>query len=133
MDYLIDSDVFTDYLGSNGTAIAWVESLIPAGFAISSVAYMETLQGALRSANPAALARHAESLAQTPILPFTEETARLCGHLRHELWSQGKRVRPRALDLMIAATALEHGLTLVTRNRSDYQDIPALSMADEPY
>jgi predicted nucleic acid-binding protein len=30
---------------------------------------------------------------------------------------------------MIAATALEHNLTLVTRNRVDYQDIPGLTLA----
>jgi predicted nucleic acid-binding protein len=35
-------------------------------------------------------------------------------------------VRQRALDLIIAATALEHDLTLVTRNREDFQDIPGL-------
>ena len=115
MAYLIDSDVFTDYLSGNANAIAWVESLIPAGLSISSVTYMETFQGALRSSDPmASQVRHAESLANTPVLPFTEETALRCAYLRHVLWRQGSRVRSRALDLMIAATAIEHGLTLVT-------------------
>ena len=48
--------------------------------------------------------------------------------LRHELTVEGKRVRPRAIDLMIAATAIESNLVLVTRNRSDYADIPGLAM-----
>jgi len=39
---------------------------------------------------------------------------------------QGKRVNNRALDLLIAATAIEHDLTLVTRNLQDYGDIPGL-------
>ena len=48
--------------------------------------------------------------------------------MREALKRQGKRVRPRALDLLIAATTLHYGLTLVTRNRDDYQDIPALHL-----
>lgn len=36
------------------------------------------------------------------------------------------RVRSRLIDLMIAATALEHGLTLATNNAADYRDIPGL-------
>jgi predicted nucleic acid-binding protein len=31
-------------------------------------------------------------------------------------------------DLIIAATALEYGLTVVTRNVHDYRDIPGLSL-----
>ena len=40
----------------------------------------------------------------------------------------GKRVNSRALDLLIAATALEYDLTLVTRNTEDYGDIPGLKL-----
>lgn len=37
-------------------------------------------------------------------------------------------VRPRALDLVTAATALFYDLTLVTRNQRDYADIPRLRL-----
>ena len=36
--------------------------------------------------------------------------------------------RPRILDRMIAATALVHGLTLITINGDDFRDIPGLSL-----
>jgi predicted nucleic acid-binding protein len=32
------------------------------------------------------------------------------------------------MDLMIAATAIEHGLTLATNNPADYRDIPNLQV-----
>lgn len=32
------------------------------------------------------------------------------------------------MDLFIAATAIEHGLSLVTRNTRDYSDIPGLDL-----
>ncbi len=34
----------------------------------------------------------------------------------------------RSLDLIIAATALEYNLTLVTRNTEDYADVPDLKL-----
>jgi predicted nucleic acid-binding protein len=54
--------------------------------------------------------------------------ARRCAELREELRAERKRFRARALDLMIAATAIEHGLTLVTRNTDDYADIGGLDL-----
>jgi predicted nucleic acid-binding protein len=48
------------------------------------------------------------------ILPFDLATARRWGALSASLHND-------SADLMIAATALEHGLTVVTRNVSDFQ------------
>jgi len=48
------------------------------------------------------------------ILPFDLRTARRWGALSA---APGKN----SADLMIAATALEHGLTVVTRNVSDFE------------
>jgi predicted nucleic acid-binding protein len=48
------------------------------------------------------------------VLPFDLRTARRWGALTAALGSD-------SADLMIAATALEHGLTVVTRNVSDFE------------
>jgi hypothetical protein len=48
------------------------------------------------------------------ILPFDLKAARRWGLLSATLGN-------RSADLMIAATALEHGLTVVTRNTSDFE------------
>lgn len=61
-----------------------------------------------------------------PVLPFSVAEARRCAGIRRTLRSQGRRVSTRALDLMIAATAIEHQLVLVTRNVRDYRDVPGL-------
>jgi predicted nucleic acid-binding protein len=48
--------------------------------------------------------------------------------MREDLAHHDTRVRSRALDLITAAIALEHGYTLVTYNRKDYEDIAELSL-----
>ncbi len=52
------------------------------------------------------------------ILPVTESIARRGGILRGQLRARGL-VRTQA-DLLIASTASEHGLTVVTRNTKDF-------------
>lgn len=133
MACLIDSDTFIDYLHEEPDATAWVESLIPAGVSISIVTLMESYQGTFREPDPVtSQERYAHFLRAIPIVPFSEPSAKRCAQMRHDLAVQGKRVRSRALDLMIAATAIEHELILVTRNRADYQDIPGLQLAEAP-
>jgi predicted nucleic acid-binding protein len=63
-------------------------------------------------------------LAVVPALPLSPAIARRCAEVREELDRQGKGFRARAFDLVIAATALEHRLELVTRNLADVADIP---------
>jgi predicted nucleic acid-binding protein len=53
------------------------------------------------------------------ILPVTAEVARRSGELRGQLRFRGQ-VRSQA-DMLIAATAQIHQMTLVTRNRRDFE------------
>lgn len=129
MTYLIDTDWFIDYLFADPAALALINPLVPDEIAISIITYMEAYQGVLRAPDR----RRAESamtavLRSVPVLPYSYAEAQRCASLRETLRTQGKRVRPRALDLLTAAKALEHNLTLVSRNRSDYQDIPGLTL-----
>jgi predicted nucleic acid-binding protein len=54
------------------------------------------------------------------ILPITDDIARRAGDLRGQFRAKGK-TRSQA-DMLIAATAQAHGLTLVTRNQEDFRD-----------
>jgi predicted nucleic acid-binding protein len=89
---------------------------------------METMDGIFRSADPVGARADFEAwlTGGVPVLPFDLALALRTARLRVDLAAQGRRTRSRALDPVVAATALEHGLTLVTRNKADYQDIPNL-------
>lgn len=129
MAYLIDSDIVIDHLSDDPVTPRLLDRLTDAGLTISMITYMEVYQGTLVNLDPtAAQVQLDDFLAGVRIVPISDGVARRCARLRTQLQEEGKRVRSRALDLLIAATALEHGLTLVTRNLSDYDDIPDLSL-----
>lgn len=130
MAYLLDSDVMIDYLAGDPDVRHLIGRLTSSGLAISAITYMEVYQGTLGSPDPGRAQAKLETLVDSvPVVPVSAAIARRCAELRTHLQQQNKRVRPRALDLLIAATALEHRLTLVTRNLADYDDIPELSLA----
>ena len=129
MPYLVDSNIVIDNLLDVPTASALLEQLALEGVAISIVTYMEAFQGVEQSADPEKARETFETfLVGILILPFSFAVAERCARLRETLKSQNKRVNSRALDLIIAATALEYNLTLVTNNTGDFKDIPDLPL-----
>ena len=131
MPYLVDSDWVIDHLADVPEATELLERLIEEGIAISVVTYMEAYQGILRSpVRQKAEARFNAFTESIPVVPLSLAVARRCARLRETLRGQHRRVHSRALDLIIAATALQHDLTLVTRNQEDYDDIPNLKLRE---
>jgi tRNA(fMet)-specific endonuclease VapC len=63
-----------------------------------------------------------------PILPYDAAAAELHGTLRARLAAVGRT--PPFVDGQIAAIALRHNLTLITRNVSDFEGFDGLSVED---
>ena len=61
-------------------------------------------------------------------LPFDGRAADAYGSIRADLEREGRPIGPN--DLLIAATALAHSLTLVTHNTSEFNRVPGLSLVD---
>jgi predicted nucleic acid-binding protein len=129
MAYLLDSDWAIDHLSGEQQAVALLEVLAGQPIFISLITYMEVYEGALASDDvPKAISDLNAFLVDVPIVPLSIVEAQRCAALRRDLRIRGARPNRRALDLLIAATAIEHGLTLVTRNVDDFKDLPGLQL-----
>lgn len=128
---LIDTDWIIDALNRFGSALETLESLAPDGLAVSVVTFGELYQGAHYAQSPLiALAALQSILAGKDVLPVTEAIARRFAILRGGL-ARPLRRQIGDMDLLIAATAtaLTHDLTLLTRNRRDFEHVPGLSLS----
>jgi predicted nucleic acid-binding protein len=122
MPYLVDSNVVIDHLEDIPSASAVLESLTPKGLAISIVTYMEAFQGSERSPDVEQAREKFQAFTDgVLILPLSFAVAERCARLRETLRTQKKH-------LIIAATALEYDLTLITKNTEDFKDIPDLNL-----
>lgn len=63
-------------------------------------------------------------LAYHRIIPFDEEAAMQYGRIRANLSMRGTPIGP--MDYLIAATALAHDATLITRNTREFSRVPGL-------
>jgi tRNA(fMet)-specific endonuclease VapC len=132
MWYLLDANIIIRSLNGDPTTVPLLVALIRQSgdpLCVSTVTQMEVWEGVHRAADPAAMEREYERFfADLTILPFDSDVARRAAQLRHDLRQQSIRTRERAIDLQIAATALHHGLELVTYNTQDFDDIPGLNL-----
>jgi len=122
--YLLDTDVISELRRRrrNRNVVAWISDVSAADLFLSVVTIGEIELGIARQRvrNPSFAKDLADWLEVTlrayeeRILPLTVGIARRWGRLAAQLGN-------KQLDLAIAATALEHGLTVVTRNISDFE------------
>jgi tRNA(fMet)-specific endonuclease VapC len=126
--YLLDTDWVVDILNGQERAIETVLALVPQGLAISIITYGELYEGAAFAHDPQpALAGIHSFLKGKAILPLTQPIMERFAQIRGNL-PKPLRQQIGDLDMLIAATCLEHDLTLLTRNRKDFQQIPDLSL-----
>src|SRR5579872_1419159 len=122
MRYLLDTDFVIDYLTGRPGARDTLAQLLPHGVAISVVTFSEIFEGIYGSRDPRAATRAFSTfLRGVPVLPLSRSVAKRTARVRLDLRRQSRPITHRALDLVIAATALQQDLVLVTRNSKDYE------------
>jgi len=129
MNFLLDSDTCSAHL-KRPAGLAHRIFQYSGGLAVSTIVLAELYTWAYRRANTATIEQWIENdlLPNVTVLDFDADCAKRFGKLRGEMLQSGISV-PR-MDLMIAAVALTHDLTLVTHNTADYQNIPDLRVDD---
>ncbi len=130
MTYLLDTDICIDYLrGSNPVVRDRLLACSPADLCLSSVVKAELLFGAHNSQQVAANLRRLNDFFEPfQSVSFDDGAAEVYGSLRSHLRREGLEIGSN--DLMIASTAVALGLTLVTRNRGEFDRVPGLRVTE---
>lgn len=95
---------------------------------VSAVVRFEARRSLLRPEHSRRLARLDTLLSGHGTLEFDQQAADLTASLYDQLRAAGALIDDA--DLLIAATAVRHGATLVTRNVKHFSRIPGLSLTD---
>jgi predicted nucleic acid-binding protein len=130
---LLDTSVVIDLERIDATSL-------PAEVAVSALTMAELAAGPHATTDPEERARRQERLQRAEAtfapLPFDANAARAYGRIYAAVAAEGRKARGRrAIDLLIAATAVAEGLPLYTRNPDDFRgltgllDVRALSAA----
>lgn len=98
---------------------------------VSSLSLAELHAGLATAPDPVALAKRQARLARlTHVfgtgLPFDDAAAAAYGTVAQLVVASGRKPRARAIDLMIAATALAHGAGIITRNPADFAGLESV-------
>ena len=127
MRYLVDTDRVADWLNGRPDATQLLSSLAPDGLAISLITYGEIYDGIYYGRDPKRSERvFLQLLRWVDVLPLSRSAMKRFARLRGQLRRTGQLIADP--DLLIAATALERDLTLLTRNQRHFARIPGLRL-----
>jgi predicted nucleic acid-binding protein len=131
MAYLFDTDAISELLKPRPLAsyVDWLKTVPREEQFTSAVVVGELYKGAYRAK---ARERHLANINQrvlptVTVLPYDVAAARVFGEISAHLEEAGTMLADA--DLQIAATAIYHGLELVTGNLRHFERIPGLSLS----
>jgi toxin FitB len=131
VSFLLDTNVVSELVRPKpeSAVVTWISGHLPNELFLSAITIAELVRGV--SKIPAGRRRERlrrwvnddlQRQFQARILSFDQEAAMIWGTVMGEA---DRRGRPRsAIDIQIAAIAIRNGLTLVTRNVLDVEDVP---------
>ena len=107
------------------------EDVLPTEIAVSAITLAELAAGPHATADPAERARRQDRLQRAEAtfepIPFDASAARAYGRVYAAIVIAGRKARGRrAVDLLIAATAVAAELPLYTRNPADFAGLDTL-------
>lgn len=124
---VLDSNTISYYFRGDPHVVPRFQAVRPADLGVPAIVEYELRYGLLRLPQEAAAPR-LEALAQLlrpmQMLPFDAECAAHAARIRATLEAAGSPIGPH--DMLIAATALRHQASLVTRNVREFARVTGL-------
>lgn len=128
VSYLLDTNAITAWVKKDKTFLARLAGVAPTDLCMSVVTEHELRYGI--AWNPTLRLRGVVErlLEVVPLIAMESPVAARAAQLKADLRRHGVTVGP--YDLLIAATALVHNLTMVTHNTREFNRIPGLQVED---
>ena len=125
--FLIDTDWIIDHFNGVESVTRRLLELRDRGLAVSVISVAELWEGVFSSRDPARSQQMLEEfLSGVVILGIDPETCRRFGQVRGTLRRRGQMIAD--FDLLIASSALQNQLTLLTNNRKHFEGIDGLTV-----
>ena len=124
---ILDSNTISYYFRGDPQVVPRLQALCPADLGVPAIVEYELRYGLMRLPQEVAaprLAALAQLLRPMQLLPFDSECAVHAACIRATLEAAGTPIGPH--DTLIAATALRHQATIVTRNVREFSRVPGL-------
>lgn len=127
MTYLLDTDWVASWLNGQADAIKLIKNISKDGLAISLITFGEIYEGIYYGRNPKVAEQAFKNfLSGVILLPLNKSVMKQFARIRGDLRKQGMIISDN--DILIAATAIFHGLELVSRNIGHFNRIPQLKI-----
>jgi tRNA(fMet)-specific endonuclease VapC len=125
--YLIDTDWVIDHLNQIDRVVNRLKELRPQGLALSIISLAELSEGVQYSRNPDQSQQALDAfLEDVSVLGIDDEICKIFGRERGRLRKAGQLIGD--FDLLIAATGLHYGLTVLTNNRQHFERVEGLQI-----
>lgn len=126
MPFLLDTNSWINYLKRADSPVGVrLRSLQPNEIVVCSIVRAELFHGAEKYGNrERRITTVTQTLAPFRSYAFDDESAQIYASIRHVLELTGTTIGP--YDLQIAAICLQHQLTLVTDNTSEFERVEQL-------
>ena len=129
MKFLLDSSTLIDIFAGDKQALLNFDLASVDDIAVSSIVFAEIAAGMQKEPNTATPYLLAKSFMDfVRVETFGKNAALRAGELIDHLARKGSSIG--AMDILIAAHALELGATLVTANTKHFQRVPGLSIVN---
>jgi tRNA(fMet)-specific endonuclease VapC len=127
LTHLLDTDICIHAMKSRDLALSRRLDALRGSCAVSDVTLYELYSGAERYEMPSERIAIIDAfIALVIVLPFDTAAARIAAPIRFRLESKGQKIG--GFDMLIAATALSHDLSLFTNNIREFKRVPGLRL-----
>lgn len=125
MQYLVETSWAIEYLSANADIVERLNRFLPDGVGINRIVLAELYVGVFKEPPTRKEQDLKRFIDELTIIPLNDGICRRYGEVQAQLLKNKDYNRTRNFDVLIAATALHHNLTLLT-NDVHFLSIPGL-------